>query len=68
MPHLRSAGWKTVEKQLRPRSLAVSGQFLAWISDGMNDEGRAYLRSTIPVPVTALMGLRDLHVVGTIWR
>jgi hemerythrin-like domain-containing protein len=55
-PHLQSAEWKTVEKQLRPRSLAVTGQFLAWISDGMTDEGRAYLRATIPAPVTALLG------------
>jgi hemerythrin-like domain-containing protein len=55
-PHLQSAEWKTVEKQLRPRSLAVTGQFLAWISDGMTDEGRTYLRGTIPPPVTAVLG------------
>jgi hemerythrin superfamily protein len=55
-PHLRSAEWKRVEKQLRPRSPLVAGRFLAWISDGMTDEGRAYLRATIPVPVTSLLG------------
>ncbi|HEY7274069.1 MAG TPA: hemerythrin domain-containing protein [Actinoplanes sp.] len=55
-PHLQSAEWKTVEKQLRPRSLAVTGQFLAWIQDGMTDEGRTYLRGTIPPPVTAVLG------------
>ena len=55
-PHLRTADWKTVEKQLRPRSPAVTGRFLAWIQDGMTDEGRAYLRSTIPPPVTAVLG------------
>ena len=47
---------ETVEKQLRPRSLAVTGQFLAWVQDGMTDEGRAYLRTTIPAPVTAVLG------------
>jgi hemerythrin-like domain-containing protein len=55
-PHLPTAEWKTVEKQLRPRSPVVAGRFLAWIQDGMSDEGRAYLRSTIPPPVTALLG------------
>jgi hemerythrin-like domain-containing protein len=55
-PHLQSAQWKRVEKQLRPRSPAVAGRFLAWISDGMTDDGRAYLRSTIPAPVTSLLG------------
>jgi hemerythrin-like domain-containing protein len=55
-PHLGTAEWKTVEKQLRPRSPALAGRFLAWIQDGMTDEGRSYLRSTIPPPVTALLG------------
>jgi len=71
-PHLQSAGWKTVEKQLRPGSLAVSGQFLAWIQDGMTDEGRAYLRTTIPAPVTALLGRiagRAYHRdIAPVWR
>ena len=55
-PHLGSAEWKRVEKQLRPTSLAATGRFLAWISDGMTEEGRAYLRRTIPPPVTSLLG------------
>ena len=71
-PHLQSAGWKTVEKQLRPRSLAVTGQFLAWIQDGMTDEGRAYLRTTIPPPVTAVLGRiagRAYHRdIAPVWR
>ena len=56
VPHLQSAEWKTVEKQLRPRSLSVTGKFLAWIQDGMTDEGRTYLRATIPPPVTSVLG------------
>src|SRR5829696_4052002 len=55
-PHLGTAEWKTVEKQLRPRSPAVAGRFLAWIQDGMTEEGRTYLRSTIPPPVIVVLG------------
>jgi hemerythrin-like domain-containing protein len=55
-PHMHSADWKAVEKKLRPTSLPVTGQFLAWIQDGMTDEHRTYLRSTIPAPVTAVLG------------
>jgi hemerythrin-like domain-containing protein len=54
-PYLETSAWKAVEKQLRPRSPAVSGRFLAWIQDGMTDEGRTYLRSTIPPPITFLL-------------
>ena len=71
-PYLESAGWKAVEKQLRPKSLAVTGQFLAWIQDGMTDEGRAHLRGTIPAPVTAVLGRvagRAYHRdIAPVWR
>jgi hypothetical protein len=56
VPHMPTAEWKTVEKQLRPRSLTVTGRFFAWIQDGMTDEGRAYVRSRIPRPVVAVLG------------
>ena len=55
LPHLETPEWKAVEKQLRPPSLADSGRFMAWVQDGMPDQERAYLRSTIPVPVTFLL-------------
>jgi hemerythrin-like domain-containing protein len=55
LPHLETAEWKAVEKRLRPASLADSGRFVAWVQDGMPDEERAYLRSTIPAPVTFLL-------------
>ena len=54
-PHLGTPEWKAVEKRLRPRSPAATGQFLAWIQDGMTDESRTYLRATIPPPVTFLL-------------
>ena len=55
-PHLETPEWKAVEKKLRRPSLTDTGRFFAWIQDGMTDEGRAYLRSTIPPPVTAVLG------------
>jgi hemerythrin-like domain-containing protein len=55
-PHMETAEWKAVEKQLRRASPVVIGTFFAWIQDGMTEEGRSYLRSTIPPPVTAVFG------------
>ena len=55
-PHMETAEWKAVEKQLRRASPVVIGNFFAWIQDGMTEEGRSYLRSTIPPPVTAVFG------------
>lgn len=54
-PHLETPEWKAVEKRLRPKSPALTGRFMAWIQDGMTDDGRTYLRSTIPPPVTFLL-------------
>jgi hemerythrin-like domain-containing protein len=54
-PLIQTPEWNAVEKQLRPSSLSESGNFLAWIQDGMTDEGRAYLRNAIPRPVTFLL-------------
>jgi hemerythrin-like domain-containing protein len=71
-PHMESAEWKAVERRLRPNSLTLSGSFLAWIQDGMSNEGRAYLRATIPPPVLALLGRvagRGYHRdVAPVWR
>jgi hypothetical protein len=55
LPHMETPEWKAVEKQLRPTSITQSGQFMAWVQDGMAERERSYLRSTIPVPVTFLL-------------
>jgi hemerythrin-like domain-containing protein len=55
LPHTETPEWKAVEKQLRPTSITQSGQFMAWVQDGMAERERRYLRSTIPVPVTFLL-------------
>jgi hypothetical protein len=72
MAHVETAEWKAIQKQLRPKSPVVTGKFLAWIQDGMSDDGRAYLRSTIPPPVTALLGRiggRSYHRdIAPTWR
>ena len=71
-PHLESEEWKAVQKRVRPKSLAVTGRFLAWIQDGMTDESRSYLRGTVPPPVTAVLGRvagRAYHRdVAPVWR
>ena len=71
-PHLESEEWKAVQKRVRPTSLAVTGRFLAWIQDGMSNEGRSYLRGTIPPPVLAVLGRvagRAYHRdVARVWR
>ena len=72
LPHLETPEWKAVEKQLRPPSLAESGRFMAWVQDGMPDAERAYLRSTIPAPVTFLLSRlagRSYHRdVAPVWQ
>src|SRR4051812_49580966 len=55
-PHMETAEWKVVEKQLRRASPVVVGKFFAWVQDGMSNEGHAYLRATVPPPVTAGLG------------
>ena len=55
LPHMETPEWKAVEKQRRPTSITQSGQFMAWVQDGMAERERRYLRSTIPVPVTFLL-------------
>ena len=51
----RHRSGKAIEKQLRPKSIAHTGNFLAWLQDGMTDDVRTYLSSTIPAPVTFLV-------------
>lgn len=72
LPHLETPEWKAVEKRLRPASLAVSGRFMAWVQDGMPEAERAYLRSTIPAPVTFLLsrlaGRSYYRDVAPAWR
>ena len=55
-PHMESPEWKAVEKKLRSQPPAVAGRFFAWLTDGMSDADRAYLKATVPTPVVAVAG------------
>ncbi|MGN6574055.1 MAG: hemerythrin domain-containing protein [Nocardioides sp.] len=70
--HLGSPEWKAVEKQLRSQPPAVAGRFFAWVQDGMGDDERRYLSSTVPGPVRAVLGRvfgRGYHRdIAPVWR
>jgi len=71
-PHLDSPGWKAVEKKLRAVSPRAAGSFFAWLTDGMSDPDRAYLRSTVPPPVVTVLskvlGRSYTKQIAPIWR
>ena len=71
-PHLESPEWKAVEKKLRSQPLGVVGRFFAWVTDGISDEHRAYLRETVPAPVVTVLaktfGRRYYKDVAPTWR
>ena len=75
-PHLHeyedTPEWNAVEKQLRRQPLGVAGPFFAWLTDGMAEEHRAYLRRTVPAPVVTLLakvfGRRYYREVAPVWR
>ena len=71
-PHLESPGWKAVEKKLRAVSPGVAGCFFAWLTDGMSEPGRAYLRSTVPTPVVVILsrglGRKYNKEIAPVWR
>ena len=71
-PHLETPGWKAVEKKLRAVSPRVAGSFFAWLTDGMSDDGRAFLRKTVPTPVVTVLskvlGRRYNKEIAPVWR
>jgi hemerythrin-like domain-containing protein len=72
MPHMESAEWKAVEKKLRSQPLGIVGRFFAWLTDGMSEENRAFLKKTVPTPVVTLLsrtfGRRYYKDVAPTWR
>jgi hemerythrin-like domain-containing protein len=71
-PHVESPEWKEVEKRLSRQPLSVAGPFFAWVTDGMRDEHHAFLRSTVPAPVTLVLGRvfgrRYNREIAPVWR
>jgi hypothetical protein len=72
LPHLDSEEWKEVERKLRKEPPRVAGQFFAWLTDGMTDEGRTYLKATVPSPVVFVLshvfGRRYHKEVAPVWH
>jgi hemerythrin-like domain-containing protein len=72
IPFLDSPEWKEVEKKLSRQPPFVAGAFFAWVTDGMNEEGRTYLRATVPPPVTFVLarvfGRRYRRTIAPVWR
>jgi hemerythrin-like domain-containing protein len=71
-PHLESPQWKAVERKLRRQPPGVAGRFFAWLTDGMSDDGRAFLKATVPAPVVYLLartfGRGYYRDVAPVWR
>jgi hemerythrin-like domain-containing protein len=71
-PHLESPEWKAVEKKLSRQPLGIAGRFFAWLTDGMSEENRAFLKKTVPSPVVTLLaktfGRRYYKDVAPTWR
>jgi hypothetical protein len=71
-PHLETPEWKAVEKQLRKQPLGAVGRYFAWLTDGMSEPHRAYLRATIPAPVVValsrLFGRSYYREIAPVWR
>ena len=71
-PLLETPEWKAVEKKLRREPPSVAGAFFAWLTDGMSEDHRAYLRSLIPAPVVTVLakvfGRRYNRDIAPVWR
>lgn len=71
-PHLQSPEWKAVEKKLSRQPPGVAGRFFAWVTDGMSEEHRAYLKATVPTPVVVVLsrtfGRRYYRDVAPVWK
>ncbi len=53
--HTESPEWKAVEKKLRGGSIGDAGLFFAWLTDGMPQSDRDFMKTLIPAPVTFLL-------------
>ena len=64
--------WKAVEKKLSRQPPSVAGPFFAWLTDGISDDHRAFLRTLIPAPVVTVLakvfGRRYNRDIAPIWK
>jgi hypothetical protein len=70
--HEDTPEWKAVEKKLRSASPGVAGRFFAWLTDGMTDDHRTFMRTQVPPPVVFVLsrafGRRYTREVAPVWR
>ena len=61
-----------MEKKLSRQPPGVAGRFFAWLTDGMSDDDRAFLKTTVPTPVVTVRrhGVRPQYnrQIAPIWR
>jgi hemerythrin-like domain-containing protein len=71
-PLTETPEWKAVEKKLSRQSPSVAGPFFAWLTDGMSDGHRGFLRTLVPAPVVSVLatvfGRRYNRDIAPIWR
>ncbi len=71
-PLTETPEWKAVEKKLSRQPPSVAGPFFAWLTDGMSDQHRAFMRTLIPAPVVTLLakvfGRRYNRDIAPVWR
>ncbi|MEP7088584.1 MAG: hemerythrin domain-containing protein [Nocardioidaceae bacterium] len=72
VPFVESPEWKAVEKKLSRQPPRVAGRFFAWLTDGMTEEGRTFLRATVPTPVVTVLarvfGRSYRRQIAPVWR
>ena len=71
-PLIETPEWKAVEKKLSRQPPSVAGPFFAWLTDGMSDDHRAFLRTLVPAPVVTVLakvfGRRYTRDIAPVWR
>ena len=64
--------YKAAEKELRKGPISQTGQFFAWLTDGMEPHVEASLKSYVPAPVVLLLskvfGRRYHREVAPAWK
>jgi hemerythrin-like domain-containing protein len=70
--YVETPEWKAVEKKLSRQPPGIAGRFFAWLTDGMSDEHRAFLKQTVPSPVVTVLaktfGRSYYKEVAPVWR
>ena len=70
--YVETPEWKVVEKKLSRQPPGVAGRFFAWLTDGMAEDHRAFLKQTVPSAVVTVLsktfGRSYYKQVAPAWR